>query len=266
MNIQTDPSLLKGVIEPLPASADQPIRSTFFHEANMRKFGEELAQSTPAVPGLTTLNFQRRIRENGKKILEVYRATNDAQAKGEVITPAAQWLLDNHYLIDETVFQVKRDLPRRFYKELPAASYGGASPLPRSLAIAWAYVAHSDSSVSVPMFEAIVEGYQSVEPLKIGELGRCLSLLRLRADREPAQAGSASTAPGATSPTGSPTICRRGRRRKPPRPSCALPEHARDTPSPRSCCTGCATARAMQGARWSGSRPNSNATAPTPRR
>ena len=34
MNIQTDPSLLKGVIEPLPASADQPIRSTFFHEAN----------------------------------------------------------------------------------------------------------------------------------------------------------------------------------------------------------------------------------------
>ncbi len=56
MNIQTDPSLLKGVIEPLPASADQPIRSTFFHEANMRKFGEELAQTRPAVPGL------RRIR------------------------------------------------------------------------------------------------------------------------------------------------------------------------------------------------------------
>ena len=53
-----------------------------------------------------------------------------------------------------------------------------ASPLPRSLAIAWAYVAHSDSSVSVPMFEAIVEGYQSVEPLKIGELWALPSLLR----------------------------------------------------------------------------------------
>jgi cyclic beta-1,2-glucan synthetase len=178
MNIQADPSLLKGVIEPLPASADQPIRSTFFHEANMRKFGEELAQSRPAVPGLGKFDFQRRIRENGKKILEVYRATNDAQAKGEVITPAAQWLLDNHYLIDETVFQVKRDLPRRFYKELPAASFGGGSPLPRALAIAWAYVAHSDSSVSVSMFEAIVEGYQSVEPLKIGELWALPSLLR----------------------------------------------------------------------------------------
>ena len=44
MNIQTDPSLLKGVVEPLPASADQPIRSTFYHEANLRRLGEELAR------------------------------------------------------------------------------------------------------------------------------------------------------------------------------------------------------------------------------
>ena len=79
MNIQTDPSLLKGVIDPLPASADQPIRSTFVHEANMRKLGEELAQSRPAVHGLGPFEFQRRIRENGDKILDVYRATNEAQ-------------------------------------------------------------------------------------------------------------------------------------------------------------------------------------------
>ena len=50
------------------------------------------------------------------------------------ITPAAQWLLDNHYLIEETVFQVKRDLPRRFYRELPVASFGGGQPMPRALA------------------------------------------------------------------------------------------------------------------------------------
>ena len=36
----------------------------------------------------------------------------------------------------------------------------------------------SDSSVSAAMFEAIVEGYQSVEPLKIGELWALPSLLR----------------------------------------------------------------------------------------
>ena len=177
MNVQADPSLLKGVIDPLPASADQPIRSTFFHEARLRNLGEELARNKVAVPGFKGIEFQRRIRENGDKILEVYRATNDAQGKGDAITPAAQWLLDNHYLIGETVFQVKRDLPRRFYRELPVESFAGQH-MPRALAIAWAYVAHSDSSVSAAMFEAIVEGYQSVEPLKIGELWALPSLLR----------------------------------------------------------------------------------------
>src|SRR5262245_35232854 len=146
MNVQTDPSLLKGVVKPLPASADAPIRSTFYHEANLRRLGEDLARNKPAIPFLAPFNFQRRIRENGKTILEVYRATNEAQAKGETITPAAQWLLDNYYLIEETVFQVKRDLPRRYYAELPVESFGGQAPIPRALAIAWAYVAHSDSS------------------------------------------------------------------------------------------------------------------------
>ncbi|MDW6024148.1 glucoamylase family protein [Mesorhizobium sp. BAC0120] len=177
MNIQTDPSLLKGAVKPLPVNA-APIRSTFYHEANLRKLGEDLARKKSAVPCYTAFDFQRRIRENGKKILQVYRTMNEAQARGEVVTPAAQWLLDNYYLIEETVFQVKRDLPRRFYKELPAESFGGEAPIPRALAIAWAYVAHSDSSVSAAMFEAVVEGYQSVDPLKIGELWALPSLLR----------------------------------------------------------------------------------------
>lgn len=178
MNIQTDPSLLNGAVKPLLAGADAPIRSTFYHEANLRRLGEELARNKPPIPGFKEFDFQRRIRENGKVILEVYLATNEAQAKGEPITPAAQWLLDNHYLIEETVYQVKRDLPRRYYRELPLDSFAGGPPIPRALAIAWAYVAHSDSSVSAAMFEAVVEGYQSVEPLKIGELWALPSLLR----------------------------------------------------------------------------------------
>ena len=269
MNLQTDPSLLKGVIEPLPASADQPIRSTFFHEARLRNLGEELAHNKVAVPGFKGIEFQRRIRENGEKILEVYRATNDAQAKGEAITPAAQWLLDNHYLIGETVFQVKRDLPRRFYRELPVESFGGQQ-MPRALAIAWAYVAHSDSSVSAAMFEAIVEGYQSVEPLKIGELWALPSLLRfvlienlrrlaIRVDRAREMRRIANMLAD--------RVLGGGRRRRPRQhPGARTPNMRATRPSPRSCSTGCATARATPDAPWSGWRTSSSATAPTRRR
>ncbi|RVA33388.1 protein ndvB, partial [Mesorhizobium sp. M7A.F.Ca.CA.004.10.1.1] len=141
--------------------------------------GESLAKGDLTdLFGLTPFDFQARIRDSAKKILEVYRSTNAAQARGETITPAAQWLLDNNYLVEETIFQVKRDLPRRFYRQLPTLKLPDGGSVPRALALAWTYVAHSDSSVSATMFKSIVQGFQSVEPLKIGELWALPSLLR----------------------------------------------------------------------------------------
>ena len=151
----------------------------FLHEDRLRALGESLARNEiPSLFGMETFDFQQRIRENAAKILDVYRSTNAAQARGEMITPAAQWLLDNNYLVEETIFQIKRDLPRRFYRELPTMTLPGRQAVPRALALAWVYVAHSDSAVSAQMFKAMVEGYQAVEPLKIGELWALPSLLR----------------------------------------------------------------------------------------
>ena len=100
MNIRTEPAQLQAGIHPLPADAELPIRSTFLPEEKLRKLGESLAKGEiEFFYGLDTFDFKQRNRENATKILEVYRLTNDAQARGEVITPAAQWLLDNHYLV-----------------------------------------------------------------------------------------------------------------------------------------------------------------------
>src|SRR4029078_7487537 len=169
--------LEKGV-HPLPADAELPIRSTFLPEDKLRKLGERLAKGeVETVNGLDSFHFQQRNRDNARKILEVYQLTNDAQARGETVTPAAQWLLGNHYLVEGNIYQIRRDLPRKFYRELPTIEVAGHR-IPRALAIAWLYVAHVDSTVSGELFMAIVEGYQSVDPLRIGELWALPSLLR----------------------------------------------------------------------------------------
>ena len=128
--------------------------------------------------GLTAFDFHARVRDNADGILEGYRATGDAQARGEPITPAAQWLLDNNYVVEEATFQVKRDLPPRFYRQLPMIGLPTGGAVPRVLVLAWYYVAHTDSAVSASMLKALVDGYQSVEPLSIGELWALPSLLR----------------------------------------------------------------------------------------
>ncbi|TIX37057.1 MAG: hypothetical protein E5V36_24400, partial [Mesorhizobium sp.] len=179
MNIQTNLAQIEKTSASFPAVTDEPIRSNFLPEDRLRALGAALANGDAKdLFGLTPFDFQARIRDSARKILDVYRSTNAAQARGETITPAAQWLLDNNYLVEETIFQIKRDLPRRFYRQLPTLKLSDGSSVPRALAVAWTYVAHSDSSVSSAMFKAIVEGFQSVEPLKIGELWALPSLLR----------------------------------------------------------------------------------------
>jgi len=179
MNIQTDTKRLEQTAHHFPAPPEEPIRDLYLHEDRLRALGESLARNEiTSLFGLQTFDFQKRIRENAAKILDVYRSTNAAQARGEMVTPAAQWLLDNNYLVEETIFQIKRDLPRRFYRELPVMTLPDGAKVPRALALAWIYVAHSDSQVAGHTFKSVVEGFQSVEPMKIGELWALPSLLR----------------------------------------------------------------------------------------
>jgi len=166
-------------VHPLPPKAEQPIRLDFFQEERLRNLGVDLASGRlPHFQGLGEGNFHARIKEDAEKILTVYQDTNAAQSRGEAITPAAQWLLDNNYLVEESIVQIRRDLPKRFYRELPTVKLPSGAEVPRALMIAWAYVAHTDSTVSPGTLRALVEGYQSVEPMRIGEIWALPSFLR----------------------------------------------------------------------------------------
>lgn len=156
MDVQTDSSRLKFSDVALPAAADLPIRSNFIREENLRSLGAEFANNSQSfLRDLQPFDVQERLKDNAAKILGVYRATNDAVARGDTITPAAQWLLDNNHVVEEAIHQVRRDLPHRFYRELPLIRIGGGHEIPRALALAWLYVAHTDSSVSESSFQAL---------------------------------------------------------------------------------------------------------------
>jgi cyclic beta-1,2-glucan synthetase len=179
MNIENKTARLPESLNPMPADVDSPIRSTYLHEEGLRELGARLAGAGSAIdPALDGLDFHARIDDIADTILKVYRITDKAQSTGETVTPAAQWLLDNHYLIEEAIYQVKRNLPPRFYRQLPTMRTPGGTRIPRVLAIVWLYVAHTDSTVVLHGLRAMVQGFQSVEPLRIGELWALPALLR----------------------------------------------------------------------------------------
>lgn len=121
------------------------------------------------LPAFAPFDFFARHKENEKEILRVYRTTATDVEAGDTITPAAEWLLDNHYIVEEAIQEVRRDFPRRFYRELPTMVVGGVE-VPRTLVLAWLYVAHTHSTISQESLTALVDGFQASETLRIGEL------------------------------------------------------------------------------------------------
>ena len=270
MNIQTDPSLLKGVIEPLPASADQPIRSTFFHEANMRKFGEELAQTRPAVPGLDGIRLPaphpRERQQDPRRLPRHQRRAGQGRGDHAGRAMAARQSLSDRR--DGLPGQARPAAPLlqgasgRLVRRRPADAAGAGHRL--GLCRAFRQLG---LGLDVRGDRRRLPVGRAAQDRRI--VGAAVAAA-LRADREPAQAGAArqphARAAQRRQHAGRPDRRRRRRRRPGRASSRATPRTRATPPSRRSCCTGCATARAMPGARWSGSRTSSKATAPTPRR
>ncbi|TCL72891.1 glucoamylase family protein [Rhizobium sp. BK251] len=178
MSLDLMPNTTQRDTEAKQIDHNDSIRSTYLTIGDMKAVGESVALGeVTRLPAFKAFDFFARHRENEKEILRVYRSTAADVEAGETITPAAEWLLDNHYIVEEAIQEVRRDFPRRFYRELPTVEFEGTR-IPRTMVLAWLYVAHTHSTVSHESLTALVDGFQAHETLKIGELWALPSLVR----------------------------------------------------------------------------------------
>ena len=165
------------------AVADLPeptIRSELFSIERLEQHAESLAAAqtvkTRTEAGRALLP---RVIENGRVLLEYYRSLARSAEKAVPITPAAEWLLDNFYVVEEQLREIRDDLPAGYYRKLPKLDSGHLQGYPRVYGIAWAYVAHSDSRFEEETLRRSLMAYQRVQPLTIGELWAVAITLRI---------------------------------------------------------------------------------------
>ncbi len=123
--------------------------------------------------------IQPRIADNGRILLDSYRLLAQAIKEERSITPAAEWLVDNFHIVDEQLREIRDDLPADYYRKLPKLAQGHLEGYPRALGLAWAYVAHTDSRFDPDSLRRMVQAYQGVEALTIGELWAMATSLRI---------------------------------------------------------------------------------------
>ncbi|MBI5843168.1 MAG: cyclic beta 1-2 glucan synthetase [Deltaproteobacteria bacterium] len=156
-----------------------PLRSELFSSYQMEQHGKILAGSHRVKPGRTRNRLLGRLAENEALLLEVLGLLTDDVKADRRITPAGEWLLDNFYLIEEQIRTARRHLPKRYSRELPHLLDGPSAGLPRVYDIALETISHGDGRVDPENLGSFTASYQSVTPLKLGELWAIPIMLRL---------------------------------------------------------------------------------------
>lgn len=161
-------------------SDGQPIRAELFGLERFREHAASLARSQPVCrDAIPVTSVVTRLQEDARSLADSYEELCRAVTVGQPITPAAEWLVDNYYIIEQHVRQATIDLPPGYYRQLPKLSAGPLLGHPRIFGIAWAYVAHTDSRFDGHVLTDFVNAYQEVQPLTIGELWATAISLRL---------------------------------------------------------------------------------------
>jgi cyclic beta-1,2-glucan synthetase len=165
---------------PIFSEPEETIRAELFSVERLEQHAESLAaaqlvvtdpeEGRPLIP---------RVLENGRVLLEYYRATARAIQHEQAITPAAEWFVDNFYIVEEQLREIRDDLPPGFYRKLPKLASGHLEGFPRVFGVAWAFVAHNDSRFDPEVLRRFVNAYQRVQPLTIGELWAVAITLRI---------------------------------------------------------------------------------------
>ncbi|MBW4090377.1 MAG: glycosyl transferase [Proteobacteria bacterium] len=146
----------------------------------MEQHARSLAAAQPVSPDSARgVPLAGRLGENATVLLASHRAIARAVAEGGAITPAAEWLLDNYYLVERQIDDVRADLPPGYYRQLPKLAAGPFARYPRVFGLAWAFVAHTDSRFDPELLSRYVRAYQEVQPLSIGELWALAITLRI---------------------------------------------------------------------------------------
>ncbi len=160
-------------------AAEQPVRAELYSVERLEQYAQTLAAEHKVVLKKGRAQLLPRLESNGRKLVAAYRALVEAIRNGRRISPAAEWLVDNFHIVEEQLREIREDLPKGYYHELPKLADGELAGYPRIYAVAFRLIAHTDCRLDTTTLRRFIAAYQTVAPLSIGELWAVAITLRL---------------------------------------------------------------------------------------
>jgi hypothetical protein len=160
-----------------PAHRGAAASVRFAGDSQLREHARALARRHHLLPGSGADDLQQRLGEAEAALDRAFQAAR-ASASGEhPLEPAAQWLIDNFYVIKEQAKEVRTGLPRSYRRELPALLEAGQR-VPRILVLMRELLRHAEGGLRIEDVVEFVAAYQESTRLTLGELWSIPLLLR----------------------------------------------------------------------------------------
>ncbi len=111
-----------------------------------------------------------RMQENFIAITEVYNLLNEHIKLKIPIHPAGEWLLDNYYIIEETVKSIEKELNLKKYKNFLGIANGTNYGFARIYVLATEIVSYTDARIDIKLLADLLRAYQEKKKLSMEEI------------------------------------------------------------------------------------------------
>ncbi len=119
------------------------------------------------------------LAEHKKHLTAAYQKFSQSAQEDTPMSYAAEWLLDNFFVVQQTIRQVTEDMPPGYYQQLPKLKNTRWSPYPRVYALAQEIIAGSHAQIDISQIIHFLHVFQRQTSLTMGEIWAFPTMLRL---------------------------------------------------------------------------------------
>ncbi len=162
------------------AFVHKPMRDILLNKEDLVNHAQELARNH-VQPG--TLKQRRsllpHVLDNSEFLSNAHSYISMYVKETKDIVPAAEWFLDNYYLLKDLRQETVVNLPRKYERKLPRLTQEPFQGYPRILALVVELIEHTDSNLQLDVIEEFVDAYQSIAPLSSAEIWAIPMMLKI---------------------------------------------------------------------------------------
>ncbi len=171
--------MLKDVPAVEPPAEPDPQTAEIFSQDQLEAYSERIAVTHRLAENRRGRPLLPRLDQSAERLEEAYRFLSAAGRTDPHPVSSEDWLRDNHHVLQDQVREIRQDLPRNYYLQLPKLADGPLQGYPRVYLLASELIAHTAGRVDLETLVDFVNAYQRRAELSIGEIWAIPIMLRL---------------------------------------------------------------------------------------